>query len=96
MRILTSDSLEGREVGTAGHGRAANFIADQFAELGLAHFDSSGYFQTFNLKGSYWGQVYVKTPEKKLENFSNMVFQGRYSQNDELEMEVVFAGTGTE
>lgn len=25
-----------------------------------------------------------------------MVFQGRYSQNDELEMEVVFAGTGTD
>ncbi len=96
VRILSSDSLEGRGIGTEGHAKAARFIAGQFGELGLVPFDTSGYFQKFTLSASYWGQVYVKTPERKLENFVNMVFQGHFPQNDEKELEVVFAGTGTE
>lgn len=96
VRILTSDSLEGRGLGTEGHTKAAEFIASQFAELGLSPFDTGGYFQPFTLTASYWGQVYMQTPGRKLENFSQMVFQGHYPQNEEKEVEVVFAGTATE
>ena len=96
VRILSSNTLEGRGLGTQGHMRTSRFIADQFQELGLDHFDTSGYFQKFNLSASYWGEVYVKTSKNKLENFSSMVFQGHLPLNDEMEMEVVFAGTGTE
>nr|BCX00648.1 MAG: hypothetical protein KatS3mg041_0694 [Bacteroidota bacterium] len=35
VRVLASDSLEGREAGTAGAHRAARYLAGQFARLGL-------------------------------------------------------------
>jgi hypothetical protein len=45
--VLTSDSLEGREVGTIGEWRAAQFIANEFKSAGLKPAGSDGYLQPF-------------------------------------------------
>lgn len=96
VRILSSDSLEGRGTGTSGQRKAERFMSERFKELGLNTYDQNGYLQKFKLNQTYWGQVYIKTQNRTLENFENMVFQGSNTQNEETEKEVVFGGLGTD
>lgn len=96
IKILTSDSLEGRGTGTEGQWRAANFISGTLKERGLHAVDENGYLQKFKLNQTYWGQVYIKTQRGILTNFANMLFQGNDIQNEEVEKELVFGGSGTE
>lgn len=45
---LSSDAMEGRDIGSAGHERAGRWLADQFAAAGLKPAGDNGtYFQTF-------------------------------------------------
>jgi hypothetical protein len=54
MRFLADDSLEGREAGTEGYDKAAAYVADEMAKLGVAPAGSDGtYFQTVPLQRSY-------------------------------------------
>jgi len=46
VRFLASDELEGRMTGSAGCNKAAEFIADEFAEIGVLPFEN--YFQYFD------------------------------------------------
>lgn len=46
--FLASDELEGRETGTEGAVKAAEYIADRFKEIGLDPKGTDGYFQEFN------------------------------------------------
>ena len=96
VKILASDSLEGRGTGTEGQRRAERFISDRFKELGLNTYNENSYLEKFKLNQTYWGQVYMKTQNRALSNFENMVFQGSDVQNEEAEKEVVFGGRGTE
>ena len=90
VKILSSDSLEGRGTGTEGQRKAEKFISDRFTELGL-----NTSIEKFKLKQIHWGQVYLKTKSNTLYNFENMVLQGSNRQNSEVELEVVFGGLGT-
>jgi hypothetical protein len=96
IRILASDSLEGRETGSNGQRKAEKFISERFKELGLQTFDQGEYLEKFKLTQTYWGQVYLKTKSKTLKNFESIVLQGSNAQNDEIEKEVIFGGLGTE
>ncbi len=96
VKILTSDSLEGRETGTEGQRRAENFISARYKNLGLNKHNQNSYLEKFKLHQIYWGQIYIETPSKTLRNFENMVFQGSNVQNEEIEKEVVFGGRGTD
>ena len=50
VSYLASDELEGRLIGTPGIQKAADFIAGNFAKLGLKKVDGlEGYFQPFNM-----------------------------------------------
>jgi len=49
-RVLASDSLMGRKTGTPGGAKAARFIADKCAELGLGPVSGDSYFQTVALR----------------------------------------------
>ncbi len=50
--ILSSDDFTGRETGTAGELKAADYIAKRFAENGLEPKGSQGFFQDFTFKPS--------------------------------------------
>lgn len=52
VKILASDSLAGREVGTPGEEMAAQYLASRFEEMGLSAAGSDGYFQPFFVKES--------------------------------------------
>jgi len=46
--FLASDQLEGRETGTEGAAKAAEYLAERFKEIGLEPKGTDGYFQEFN------------------------------------------------
>ncbi len=48
---LSSDAMEGRDTGSAGYDRAAKYVADRFAALGLNPAgENGGFYQTLPLK----------------------------------------------
>ncbi|WP_371189476.1 M28 family peptidase [Thalassotalea maritima] len=49
---LASDALMGRKAGTETADKAAQFIADEFKEIGLRPYDRNGYLQRFPLSDS--------------------------------------------
>ena len=52
VSFLAKDELNGRETGTEGEQKAAQFIAKRFKEIGLEPKGSSGFFQDFTFKQS--------------------------------------------
>ncbi|WGD35834.1 M28 family peptidase [Olleya sp. YS] len=50
VEFLADDALEGRQTGTEGEQKAANYIADRFKSLGLQPKGTEGYFQRFSFK----------------------------------------------
>ena len=48
VNFLASDLLEGRETGSEGAKKAANYIASRFKEIGLTSKGTEGYFQEFS------------------------------------------------
>src|SRR5210317_1382378 len=47
ISFLASDQLEGRETGSEGALKAAEFLAERFQEIGLEPKGTKGYFQEF-------------------------------------------------
>jgi hypothetical protein len=48
---LSSDAMEGRDTGAAGHDRAAKYVAERFAKAGLQPAgENGGWFQTLSLQ----------------------------------------------
>jgi len=50
VSFLADDKLEGRQTGTEGEHKAAEFIAKRFSDLGLEAKGTDGYLQTFSFK----------------------------------------------
>ena len=74
VKVLASDSLEGRGLGTEGKQRAQQYIAEQFLQVGLKPADED-YFQQLNLQiglvmvqgANVIGYIEGNDPEKKEE-----------------------------
>lgn len=49
VTILAADSMHGRRTGTADYVKAAHYVADQFAAIGLRPGGTDGFFQTAHL-----------------------------------------------
>ena len=50
VTFLASDDLEGRQTGTKGEKKAANYISKRFEEIGLAKKGTNGFLQPFSFK----------------------------------------------
>ncbi len=58
LTTIASDEFEGRETGTEGQRKAANYIAKQFADLGLpAVGDDGSYFQKISFISENWSNI---------------------------------------
>ncbi len=53
MAFLADDALEGREAGTPGHDKAAEYVASRFAGIGLEPAGTAGYFQPVPFRRAY-------------------------------------------
>jgi len=50
VEVLASDDLQGRNTGSVGHRRAAEYVAEQFKRSGLEPAGTKGYIQTVQFK----------------------------------------------
>lgn len=52
---LASDALQGRQTGSVGYRQAAEYVADQFRQLGLKSVTGDDYFQLVPFRKASWG-----------------------------------------
>ncbi|AKQ47838.1 peptidase M28 [Rufibacter radiotolerans] len=97
LRVLASDSLEGRETGERGQKMAADYISKHFKANGLAGPVKTGvnpYYQTFDLEKSSWGDGHVTVGTKKFTMGKDFFVSGASPYQQEEAVQVVFGGYG--
>ena len=97
LHVLASDAFEGRETGEPGNEMAANYIAEQFKNLGLpAAGLENGYFQSVSFNKTGWKQNEIVINGNKYKHLWD--YMGFATMNDEMVSvdldEVVFLGFG--
>ena len=99
LEVIASDEMEGRETGTEGQRKAADFIAAHFQKLGLpAIGDDNSYLQKIAFTAEKWdnGEINLNINGKRQKHLSD--FYSFPSTNQALESfeaeEVVFLGYG--
>ena len=94
---LASPVMGGRETGEAGQRLAADFIAQQFKNIGLpARADRNSYFQTVQLKNESWKEIGLKVGNQEFKNRTDFYVYPAYNPSRPLlELkEVIFVGYG--
>lgn len=99
LNELASDEFEGRETGTEGQRKAADFIAAHFEKLGLPTIgDSSTYFQNIAFTAESWsnGQIELTINGESYRHLSDFVSFPSANSNRErfATTEVTFLGYG--
>jgi len=102
IAFLADDTLRGRDTGSVGHRIAANYVAAEYARLGLKPAgDNGGYFQEVPFKTAAPNQdtalmtVRVGDAEKKLTLGDDYVMGGNVRMpNGDITAPVVFVGYG--
>ncbi|WP_207436167.1 M28 family peptidase [Sabulibacter ruber] len=97
LRVLASDSLEGRETGERGQKMAAEYIANHFKANGVpgpVKTGSNPYYQAFDLEKSSWGEGYVTVGSKRFTMGKDFYVLGASPYQNEETAQVVFAGYG--
>ena len=99
LRVLAADDMEGRETGTPGQKKAADYIAKYFAAEGLKPIVKDGdgslsYFQPFNLYRKSWGDFYVKAGNQTYQYGKDFIVNGLMNVPTETAYDVVFVGYG--
>ena len=97
LHVLASDAFEGRETGEPGNEMAANYIAEQFKNLGLPAVGlENGYFQSVSFNKTGWKQNEIVINGNKYKHLWD--YMGFATMNDEMVSvdldEVVFLGFG--
>ena len=97
LSIIASDAFEGRETGTEGQRKAADYIANHFKTLGLPPIvDNESYFQNIAFSGERWEEIEVNVHKKRFRNLWNF-YAFPYTNVDNItlnEKEVLFLGYG--
>ncbi|MDZ7659081.1 M28 family peptidase [Fodinibius sp.] len=106
LMAFAHDSMRGRETGTPAEKKAANFLAEEYEQLGLAPVgDNGSYFQSFNLNASKSDSIvfklYKKNDSTKVQVDRSVAssdqtanFAQLFGGTDTLKGQVVFAGFG--
>lgn len=92
---LTSDSLKGRETGTPGGHLAAEYIANQFGDLGLVPLAGDNYYHEFKLVRKHRNSLLVKSQGILLFWPWHFYYVTNYNHADTIATKLVFAGFGT-
>jgi hypothetical protein len=95
LSVLTSDSLAGRETGTEGNMKAANYIARHFEALKIPGVVNHSYFQDIVFTADDYAEIKVRINEKDYAN--NWDFYSFAAYNSEMNLDlksVLFLGYG--
>jgi len=99
--VIASDSMEGRDTGSRGQKKAAEYVSGYFKEYGLqpaatAADGSKSFLQKYNLYKRSWGDVYVKADGKQYAFNKDFYVNGILDIPQEINTPVVLAGYGIE
>lgn len=98
LTYIASDELEGRDTGSEGQKKAADYIISHLKEWGVQPIVSTdqgkSYLQKFNLYQSNWGEAYLKVKNRKFEMFKDYVPSGFVYTPEEISLNTVFVGYG--
>lgn len=99
LHVLAADDMEGRETGTRGQRKAADYIVSQFTDFGLKPIvkTSDGklsYQQPFPLYKKTWGDFYLNAGGRRFEHLKDFATNGLVSVPAETTYETVFVGYG--
>lgn len=99
--IIASDSLEGRDTGSPGQKKAAEYVSRYYKQYGLQPIatDADGaksYLQKYKLYKRSWGDVYVKANGRKYEFNKDFYLNGLLDIPEEIDTDLVTAGYGIE
>ena len=97
LSILASDEFEGRETGTAGNKKAANYIANVFKKNGLPKIgDNDSYFQKVQFNWTSWEDIELYIGDKRFKHLWHFIsFPDRNKNMPELKgEEIIFLGYG--
>lgn len=97
LSVLASDEFEGRETGTSGNKKAAEYIAKQFQKFGIPPVgDDSSYYQNVSFTWSQWEKVEIHVGDKRYRHLWDFIsFPTRNSNFPIIEAsEVLFLGYG--
>jgi hypothetical protein len=99
LTVLTADSLEGRETGTIGNEKAGNYIARQFAKMGLPTVgENNSHLQRMVYTNESWNQLAMSVNTQTYRNMFNFYAfpstNGVLTDNKINASEVVFLGYG--
>ena len=106
LRVIAADSMEGRDTGSEGLKKTADYLAEQYRQMGLQPVgDQQTYFQKFDLKANKTDSIVFKL--SRIVNGENEVvdrsvasrnntanFVRAFGGTDTLSGEIVFAGFG--
>ena len=95
LTFLASDSLKGRNTGSAEQKVAANYIADHFKKVGLAPVQGS-YFQKVGLVNRSWSNVLFSARGKNYEYMNQFMATALAPVAANSKLSAVFAGFGVE
>lgn len=95
LTYIASDELEGRDTGSEGQRKAAEYIANHFQSVGLSPivpgpFGSRSYFQKFKLFKNGWQDAYIKVGNNKRLHFQDFYPNGLVHIPDEVTSELIF------
>lgn len=101
LTYIASDELGGRDTGSEGQRKAADYIAKHFKDLGLTPIvdDKDGtksYFQKFNLYQQGWKNAYVTVNNKKKVFFKDYYPNGLVNMPEEVSVNLSYVGNGNE
>jgi hypothetical protein len=97
LSVIAHDSLEGRDTGSEGQRKAANYITNHFKNLGLKAIGDNGtYLQAVPLVKRGLAEAYLKIGDAKKENLKDFFLNGSGSIPQETSIEVVNIGYGIE
>ncbi|MCO1333022.1 M28 family metallopeptidase [Microbulbifer sp. OS29] len=103
INYLASAELEGRDTGSEGYRKAAQYVAEQFEQIGLAPAGEQGYFQDVAFRSASWNggepELVLKDSESEIalrfgEDF--LEAPSALSERSQISAELVFVGYGIE
>lgn len=95
---LASDAYEGRETGTEGNQKAAEFIAKQFKSYGIAPIPGrEDYFQDVAFTRMRWSEIEMMVDQNKIQHQRDFIMVPGFNPSEDLDHkidELTFAGYG--
>lgn len=96
VQVLASDEFEGRETGQPGEAKAAEFVENEFMNIGLSPLgDDGGFYQSFDfLAGKSFGENNMLTLDGQEMQRDEGYFPMNFSGNGQVDGSLVSVGFG--